>query len=105
MSRNDEIKVLVRKIADKYKPKKIILFGSTARGEEKNNSDIDILIIKDSKEKRPYRVKKVFEAVRTIQRTYALDVIVYTPDEINKRLSLGDYFIQRILDEGKTLYG
>lgn len=100
-----ETQKIVKKIAENYKPEKIILFGSVARGEEKKDSDIDLLIIKNSKKKRPFRVKEVFEALRGINRNSPLDPIVYTPKEISNRIELGDYFIKRILKEGKVVYG
>ncbi|OGM14945.1 hypothetical protein A3A76_05680 [Candidatus Woesebacteria bacterium RIFCSPLOWO2_01_FULL_39_23] len=99
----NETQKIVNKVADYCKPDKIILFGSLARGEEKSGSDIDLLIIKDSNKKRPFRVKEVFEAIRGVERNLQLDPIVYTPDEISKRLALGDYFIKEILEEGKVM--
>ena len=96
---------LIKRIADYCKPEKIILFGSMARGDQRTDSDIDLLIIKKSKLKRPFRVKEIFESLRGMERNYALDPIVYTPEEIKERLALGDYFIMRILKEGKKLYG
>lgn len=102
---SEETKFLVKKIAHFCKPEKIILFGSVARGEDGTDADIDLLIIKESSKKRPFRVKEVFEAVRGIKRNFPLDPIVYTPKEVEKRLELGDYFIKRILAEGKILYG
>lgn len=101
----EEAKIVVSKIVEGYKPEKIILFGSVARGETANDSDIDLLIIKKTDKKRPFRVKDVFAAIRGIDRRYALDPIVYTPEELKKRTSLGDYFIQKVLSEGKVLYG
>ncbi len=101
----DEAKILVAKIVDNYKPEKVILFGSLARGEVKNDSDIDLLIIKKSDKKRPFRVKDVFAAIRGLKRSFSLDAIVYTPEELEKRVFLGDYFISRVLAEGKILYG
>lgn len=100
----NQSQAIIDRIIEYCRPEKIILFGSFARGEEKSNSDIDLLIIKDSNKKRPFRVKEVFEAVRGMDREYALDPIVYTPDEIDKRLALGDYFIREIVQEGKVLY-
>lgn len=100
-----ETKLVVTKIVDSYKPEKVILFGSLARGEIRNDSDIDLLIIKRSDKKRPFRVKDVFAVLRGIERNYPLDAIVYTPEEIEKRVYLGDYFINRVLAEGKVLYG
>ena len=100
----NETQNIVNKIVDYCKPEKIILFGSFARGEEKSNSDIDLLIIKNSDKKRPFRIKEVFEALRGMDRDFPLDPIVYTPGEISKSLALGDYFIKEVLEEGKVMY-
>lgn len=101
----DEANLLAKEITRNYKPEKIILFGSAARGDYHLNSDIDLLVIKKSDKKKAYRIKEVFESLRKVKRTYPLDPIVYTPDEIEERLALGDYFIKRIMNEGKILYG
>ena len=90
---HEETNTIVKKIADYCKPEKIILFGSASRGQQTEKSDIDLLIIKNSEKKRSQRVKEIFEAIRGIKRDYPLDPIVYTQDEVNHRLSLGDYFI------------
>lgn len=104
-SRLAEAKQLAKTIVKNYKPEKIILFGSAARGDYHGDSDIDLLIIKKSDKKRAYRIKEIFESLRNVPRLYPLDPIVYTPDELKKRLSLGDYFIKRIIREGEILYG
>jgi len=104
MTTKDEIKLIIQKIADYCKPEKIILFGSMARGENKEGSDIDLLVIKDSNKKRPFRVKEVFEAIRGINRNHPLDPIVYTPEEYETRLGLGDYFIKEVAEQGKIMY-
>lgn len=101
----EEANILAQEIAKNYKPEKIILFGSAVRGDYHANSDIDLLVIKKSDKKKAYRIKEVFESLRNVPRNYPLDPIVYTPTEIEERLALGDYFVKRILSEGKTLYG
>ena len=100
-----EADLLAKAIVKYHKPEKIILFGSAARGDYRTNSDIDLLIIKNSDKKKAYRIKEIFESLRNIQRIYPLDPIVYTPQEIKERIAIGDYFIKRILKEGKILYG
>ncbi len=100
-----EAKLLTDKIVEDCHPVKVILYGSAARGDYKDDADIDLLVIKNSSQKRAFRVKEIFEAIRGLKRDYPLDTIVYTPDEFNERLSLGDYFIKRIIAEGKVLYG
>lgn len=99
-----ESQEVIDRIAKYCKPKKIILFGSFAKGEQNSGSDIDLLVIKDSDQKRPFRVKEIFESLRGMDRNFPLDPIVYTPDEINERLALGDYFIKEVLEEGKVVY-
>lgn len=101
----NETSMVVDRITKGYKPEKIILFGSVARGEEQKDSDIDLLIIKKTNKKRPFRVKEVFETLRGINRNYALDPIVYTPEEIKDRLALGDHFVEEVFETGKVVYG
>lgn len=101
----EEAKKIAQKVASSYKPKKIILFGSTARGQANDQSDIDLLVIAESQEKRPFRVKKIFQSVRGLKRDFPLDPIVYTQEEIDKRLSLGDPFITNVVNQGVVLYG
>jgi len=101
----EELSILKKLIIDHCRPEKIILFGSFARGENNPLSDIDLLVIKNSEKKRAFRAKEVFEAVRGLKRNCPLDAIVYTPKELNDRLLLGDYFIKKIIAEGKTIYG
>ena len=99
-----ESKAVVDRIAEYCKPDKIILFGSLSRSKGRDASDIDLLIIKDSDKKRPFRIKEIFEAVRGMDRNYPLDPIVYTQEEIDERLALGDYFIKEIIEEGRVMY-
>lgn len=51
MDRQKEIKKITGQIVEKYKPEKIILFGSWAYGKPKENSDIDLMVIKKNKKK------------------------------------------------------
>lgn len=95
---------IVREIVTKYQPEKVILFGSAARGEETQDSDFDLLIIKDGVDQTP-RIDRHREVAKLYSHTVASDVLVYTPYEIKKRLYLGDPFIKTALSEGKILYG
>jgi len=101
MTNKKEITKIVKQIKEKYKPEKIILFGSFAYGEPKPSSDIDLLIIKKSKKKRVERIKEVLMKVKS---ELPLEPLVYTPKEIKERLDLGDFFFQDIFKKGKLLY-
>jgi predicted nucleotidyltransferase len=86
----------------KYKPEKIILFGSSAWGEGDIN-DIDLFIIK--RDVPHYGADRITELYRLMDVDAAVDFIVYKPEEAEERLSLGDPFVKKIFKEGKVLYG
>lgn len=98
----DEIKSLVTQIKERYKPQKIILFGSSAKGNMKAYSDIDMLIIK--KTKRRF-IDRISDVLLHCEYELPFEPIVYTPSEIKKRLKAGDFFIKEIIHTGKVLYG
>ena len=95
---------LIAKIVREYKPQKIVLFGSYAYGEPDEDSDIDLLIVKDT-DKRPIeRWMEVKRLLRDRNRTISVSPLVYTPQELEERLAIKDFFIQEVLEKGKVLY-
>ena len=100
-----EIDTITKQIVDVYQPEKIILFGSAARGDMRRDSDLDFLIIKKSTKKSLHRMQEVYKILRNISRECPIDILVYTPEELQRRLDLGDFFIQDIMYEGKVLHG
>jgi uncharacterized protein len=100
----ETIKHLAEVIAKRYKPEKIILFGSYAYGRPGKASDIDLLIIKETRRaffERRYEVRRIASEAR---RGYAFEPVVMTPKEIQRRLEIGDQFFEEILSKGKVLY-
>ena len=102
---NKLIKSITEKIRDNYKPEKIILFGSYAYGKPKKDSDIDLLIIKKTNARHIDRSVKIREILKEENGVVAIEPLVYTPEEINKRLELEDDFIKTILERGVVLHG
>jgi len=100
-----EAEKIASKIAENYNPEKIYLFGSVSRGTENDASDIDLLIIKNTDEKRPFRTRDVFRSIRGLDRSRSIDPIVYTQEEFDKRVDMGDFFAQEVLSKGKLVYG
>ena len=99
----NEIESITSQLIEKYKPEKVILFGSAARGDAGYDSDADFLIIKKN---TPYKGRdRMIEVSRLIKRNIPADFLVYRPEEFAKRLSMGDPFLEMILEEGKVLYG
>lgn len=100
----ERIQKITTKIVSDYRPEKIILFGSAARGEFRAGSDLDFFVIKKGVDALP-RGERYREVSKFLDHEAALDVLIYTPYEVKKRLYLGDPFIKKILGEGKVLYG
>jgi uncharacterized protein len=98
-----EIQTIIAQIIEKYKPEKIILFGSAINGELGSDSDVDLLIIKRDSPK--YGADRIRELSKIIDRNIPVDFLVYRPEEFKKRLKMGDPFLKAILKEGKVLYG
>lgn len=96
-----EIREFAAKVARAFRPKKVILFGSYAYGRPEEASDVDILVIMPT----PLRsVEQAIEIRRTVRSSFPLDLIVRTPEQIEERLSLGDFFIKEVLVKGRVLY-
>ncbi len=93
---------VARRIVEAFDPERIILFGSYASGEPSPDSDVDLLIVMENGEPPARRSARVAHTLLDIP--FPIDIIVRTPEELQHRLDIGDYFIQDILDRGQILY-
>jgi len=84
-----------------YDPEQIILFGSQARGEADEYSDLDLVVIKDTDERFLDRLSSVYELAPEVG---AMDVLVYTPTEFVALQEEGRPFIQQVIRDGIVLY-
>ncbi len=93
---------MVRRIVAEFDPQKIILFGSYARGTAGPDSDVDLMVVMPVQGSR--RQKRV--AIRTVLNGMGLakDVIVVTPEEVERYRDLVGTIIRPALREGKVLY-
>jgi len=91
-------------------PYKIILFGSYAKGNPNENSDIDLMVILDndhvSKTYKERLEKKIFirNLIIEINRKIPIDILVYSKEELNLIRNRGNYFIDEIEKTGKVIY-
>jgi predicted nucleotidyltransferase len=102
MIETDKISEIVNKIARGYNPEKIILFGSYALGNPNEDSDLDLFIIKDTDLPRPQRTMHVRKII--YGSLIPIDLIVYTPKEIDESKGNIYGFVYEVLTTGKTLY-
>jgi uncharacterized protein len=98
------IRQIVDAIIKEYQPQQIILYGSLAYGVPDADSDIDLLIIKETDKDPLERRVLVRQIAADSHRRVPFSPLVLTPDELRRRLVLGDPFYQEIMQRGKILY-
>lgn len=92
----------VQRIVQELKPEKVILFGSYAYGTPNPHSDVDLLVIMQTKaslKDRSWAVSRLL-----LPRPFPVDILVKTPKEVEKALETGDFFLKEIMTRGKVLY-
>lgn len=96
------IRAVARRIAERFQPEKVILFGSYAYGKPGPESDVDLLVVmRTSLRSRQQRL----EISRALSpRPFPLDILVRTPEELEERIAQGDAFLREIVTRGKVLY-
>ncbi len=93
----------IERIVSELKPEKIILFGSYAYGNPTPDSDVDLLVIMNTKAKEIDRYVAVSNLL--YPRQFPVDILVKTPKEIEAEASKkGNFFMREILKKGKVLY-
>ncbi|MFB6225755.1 MAG: nucleotidyltransferase domain-containing protein [Candidatus Paceibacteria bacterium] len=100
-NRRQEIKSVVDQITAEFDPEKIFLFGSYAWGSPDEESDVDLIIV--AKTDEPKEMAREIDG-SIYPRPFPMDVIVYTPDQFNKKEQQGSLFIENVLTEGQELY-
>src|SRR3990167_4592098 len=96
----DLIKIIASRLKEQYGAKEVILFGSYAKGTATADSDIDLLVISESKERFYERQASVRRLLRDLIKRIPLSPIVLTHKELEYRKKLGDQFINEILETG-----
>lgn len=93
---------ITKRVVKGYSPESIILYGSHARGMPRQDSDIDLLIIKETNE-RPLDRRIQVERLLS-KRLIPLDITVYTPQELKYLFSIGSPFVDEVMKEGRVIY-
>jgi predicted nucleotidyltransferase len=98
---HQELDRIIGIIIKKYRPERIVLFGSLANDNVHEWSDIDLLIVKET-DKRP--VERNIEVFRMTRPTVGIDLFIYTPQEFQSLIEERYSFILNILKAGRTVY-
>ena len=98
---NKIVKQFINLIIKKFNLKKVIIFGSFARGDYHKGSDLDLIIVGEFKERFIDRIGKIIELNES---DLEIDAMVYTEDEFQKMIKERRPFIEQVLDEGTVVY-
>ncbi len=92
------IRDFARRVAERFHPERIILFGSYAYGAPHADSDVDILVVMPAR-------SELAQSVRidlACEPNFPLDIIVRTPKNMRWRLEEGDSFLREIVARGRS---
>jgi len=92
----------LKRIKAVIQPKQVILFGSAARGDMGEDSDIDLLVVTPSGTHRRKTAQKIYRNM--IGVGFATDIVVITEDDIEQYKDHPGMVIHQALEEGKVLY-
>lgn len=92
---------IIKRIIKSYRPKKIIVFGSFARGDSRQGSDLDLIIIKNTREKFLRRMDRVLDLC---DGEIVVQPLIYTEAELKRMLEQGNDFLETALSDGKAVY-
>jgi len=94
---------IVRRIVEVASPQKIVLFGSAARGAMGENSDVDLLVVKSGRFHRGRLLEAIYRNLHGAAE--AVDVLVVTPEELQRYRDDPCLIVAPALREGKLVYG
>jgi predicted nucleotidyltransferase len=94
------IRRYARRVAERFEPEKIILFGSYAYGTPHADSDVDILVVMPARNE----LDQAFKIRCEVSTQFPMDLLVRKPKDIERRLREGDLFHTKIVTKGKLLY-
>ena len=103
MITQQQLDEILKRIVSKFKPAKVILFGSYEYGRPTKDSDLDLLVVKSSnlpRYKRAREIRKYLWGVTDIPK----DIIVYTQEEIDDWKGVKEAFITSMMKKGRVLY-
>ena len=102
MVTEDQLSLVVKDIRERYKPQRVILFGSYAREEAHAGSDLNLcLVVTEAGE----WLERHAEFLRRIDLPgLAIQPVIYTSGELERLRAEGNPFVREILEEGKVLY-
>src|SRR5258706_8338400 len=101
MNVQKHIRELCKEIVERFRPQKVILFGSYAYGVPNADSDIDLLVVMPFEGRMHEQAVKIRKGLKSAM---PIDLLVRTPEQVRERVEMEDFFMREIVDQGKVLY-
>ncbi len=101
-SEREEIQQMIRRIVSRFRPERIILFGSHARGDAGPDSDVDLLVVMPVEGSRREKAVEIGVALQDIR--LPKDIIVTTPEAFEARSEIPGTIERLSAREGRVLY-
>ncbi len=98
----DEIRRVATRLAEAIDAEQVVLFGSYARGDANETSDVDLMIVAESELPRFKRSRELYKLLRPYP--FPMDLVVYTPEEVARGEKSPVSFVSTVLREGKPVY-
>jgi len=102
MTADEAIKIMVERIAGRFSPDRIILFGSRTRGDARSDSDVDLLVVLPVCDNRRAATISIMKLLADLP--VGKEIVVTTPEELETRGKLASTVLYPALHEGKVLY-
>lgn len=93
---------IARRIVEAFRPRRIVMFGSRARGDTHPDSDLDLMVEMETDDTPAQRARAI-DALFGLRR-WAMDLVVYTPREVEQQRQYRNSLIRMIEAEGRVLY-
>lgn len=97
------LNLLIERIVDCVHPLRIVLFGSAARGEMVDDSDVDLMVVMPEGTHRRRTAQRLYRTIRGVALPF--DLVVATPEDLERHRDTPGLIYREILREGVTLYG
>ena len=94
------IRRFARQLGERFRPDRIILFGSYAYGHPHAGSDVDLLVVMPAASE----VNQSIRMTLAFEPPFPLDLIVRAPAKLKRRLAEGSSFLEQIVKRGKVIY-
>lgn len=98
----DVLHALTRLLVERFGARRVLLFGSRARGDAGPGSDFDVFVEMESRERPAERNARILRAIGP--RCWGLDLVVYTPEEVARIREVPGTLLTVIEAEGRVLH-